>query len=73
MHTCFELLSEVGEIRMILEYREEEAREARQGIVILTNFALWIHHMMMKHLVINTSHEHFSVCSLNNYNLYSIH
>lgn len=54
MHTCLELLlSEVGEIRMMLEYREEEAREARQGIVILTNFALWVHHMMMKHLLIH--------------------
>ena len=41
--------SEVEEIRMIRENGEEKARARRQGIVILANFAMWIHHMMMRH------------------------
>lgn len=57
------LLSEVEEIRMILEYWEEEAQAGRQGIVILPNFALWIHHMMMKPSP-NSPHEHFGKCLL---------
>jgi hypothetical protein len=47
---------------MILEYWEEEAQAGRQGIVILPNFALCIHHMMMKPSS-NSSHEHFGKLS----------
>lgn len=57
----FDVKSEVGEIRMILEYWEEEARDGRQGIVIFTNFALWIHHMMLKQLLIHPTSTLVSV------------